>query len=201
MTVICNNGLKKEEVLTIFKQTGALLDGHFRLTSGLHSPQYFQCALVLQDPVQAQKLCWEIASQFMTESIDVVIAPAVGGIVVAQEVARLISARAIFAERENGVMTLRRGFSIKPDEKVLVVEDVVTTGGSIKEVIELVQSVGADLKGVGFLVDRSQGKVDFPVRKYSVLEMEVIIYEPDNCPICKQNIPVIKPGSRESFSK
>ena len=193
--------MKKEEVLTIFKQTGALLDGHFRLTSGLHSPQYFQCALVLQDPVQAQKLCWEIASQFMTESIDVVIAPAVGGIVVAQEVARLISARAIFAERENGVMTLRRGFSIKPDEKVLVVEDVVTTGGSIKEVIELVQSVGADLKGVGFLVDRSQGKVDFPVRKYSVLEMEVIIYEPDNCPICKQNIPVIKPGSRESFSK
>jgi orotate phosphoribosyltransferase len=195
------NSLKKEEVLTIFKQTGALLDGHFRLTSGLHSPQYFQCALVLQDPVQAQKLCWEIASQFMTENVDVVIAPAVGGIVVAQEVARLISARAIFAERENGVMTLRRGFSIKPDEKVLVVEDVVTTGGSIKEVIELVKSVGADLKGVGFLVDRSQGKVDFPVRKYSVLEMEVITYEPDNCPICKQNIPVIKPGSRESFSK
>jgi orotate phosphoribosyltransferase len=194
-------GLKKEEVLTIFKQTGALLDGHFRLTSGLHSPQYFQCALVLQDPVQAQKLCWEIASQYMTENIDVVIAPAVGGIVVAQEVARLISARAIFAERENGKMTLRRGFSIKPDENVLVVEDVVTTGGSIKEVIELVQLMGADLKGVGFLVDRNQGKVDFPVRKYSVLEMEVITYEPNNCPICKQNIPVIKPGSRESFSK
>jgi len=193
--------LKKDEVVAIFKQTGALLDGHFRLTSGLHSPQYFQCALVLQDPIQAQKLCWEIASQFMTENIDVVIAPAVGGIVVAQEVARLISARAIFAERENGVMTLRRGFKIEPDDKVLVVEDVVTTGGSIKEVINLVQSVGADLKGVGFLVDRSQGKVDFPVRKFSVLEMEVITYEPENCPICKQNIPVVKPGSRETFSK
>ena len=193
--------MKKDEVVAIFKQTGALLDGHFRLTSGLHSPQYFQCALVLQDPIQAQKLCWEIASQFMTENIDVVIAPAVGGIVVAQEVARLISARAIFAERENGVMTLRRGFKIEPDDKVLVVEDVVTTGGSIKEVINLVQSVGADLKGVGFLVDRSQGKVDFPVRKFSVLEMEVITYEPENCPICKQNIPVVKPGSRETFSK
>ncbi|MBC8181110.1 orotate phosphoribosyltransferase [candidate division KSB1 bacterium] len=190
--------MTKDEVLTVFKQTAALLDGHFRLTSGLHSPQYFQCALVLQDPVQAQKLCWEIAAQFMTDKIDVVIAPAVGGIVVAQEVARLVSARAIFAERENGEMILRRGFTIKPKEKVLVVEDVVTTGGSIKEVIELVQSAGADLKGVGFLVDRSQGKVDFPVRKFSVLEMEVITYEPESCPLCKQGIPVVKPGSRPS---
>ncbi len=189
--------MTKEEVLTIFKQTGALLDGHFRLTSGLHSPQYFQCALVLQDPMQAQKLCWEIATQFMTEKIDVVIAPAVGGIVVAQEVARLINARAIFAERENGVMTLRRGFEIKPNEKVLVVEDVITTGGSIKEVINLVQSAKANLIGVGFLVDRSQGKVEFPVRKFSVLEMEVITYEPKNCPMCKQNIPLMKPGSRK----
>jgi len=189
--------LTKEEVLTIFKQTGALLDGHFKLTSGLHSPQYFQCALVLQDPIQAQKLCWEIASQFMTEKIDVVIAPAVGGIVVAQEVARLVSARAIFAERENEKMTLRRGFEIKSNENVLVVEDVVTTGGSIKEVIDLVQTSGADLKGVGFLVDRSQGKVDFPVRKVSVLEMEVITYDPESCPLCKQGSPAVKPGSRE----
>lgn len=189
--------MTKEEVLTIFKQTGALLDGHFKLTSGLHSPQYFQCALVLQDPIQAQKLCWEIASQFMTEKIDVVIAPAVGGIVVAQEVARLVSARAIFAERENEKMTLRRGFEIKSNENVLVVEDVVTTGGSIKEVIDLVQTSGADLKGVGFLVDRSQGKVDFPVRKVSVLEMEVITYDPESCPLCKQGSPAVKPGSRE----
>jgi len=193
--------LTKKEVLAIFKQTGALLDGHFRLTSGLHSPQYFQCALVLQDPVQAQKLCWEIAAQFMTENIDVVIAPAVGGIVVAQEVARLVSARAIFAERENGKMILRRGFEIKPGEKALVVEDVVTTGGSIKEVVELVQTAGADLKGVGFLVDRSQGKVDFPVKKFAVLEMEVITYEPENCPLCKQDIPVVKPGSRQLSAK
>ncbi len=193
--------MTKKEVLAIFKQTGALLDGHFRLTSGLHSPQYFQCALVLQDPVQAQKLCWEIAAQFMTENIDVVIAPAVGGIVVAQEVARLVSARAIFAERENGKMILRRGFEIKPGEKALVVEDVVTTGGSIKEVVELVQTAGADLKGVGFLVDRSQGKVDFPVKKFAVLEMEVITYEPENCPLCKQDIPVVKPGSRQLSAK
>ena len=188
--------MTKEEVLTIFKQTGALLDGHFRLTSGLHSAQYFQCALLLQDPVQAQKLCWEIASQFMTENIDVVIAPAVGGIVVAQEVARLISARAIFAERESGSMILRRGFVINPDERVLVVEDVVTTGGPIQEVIGLVQSAAAKLIGEGFLVDRSRGKVEFPARKFSVLEMEVITYEPAMCPLCKQNIPLVKPGSR-----
>jgi len=193
--------LTKDEVLSIFKQTGALLDGHFKLTSGLHSPQYFQCALVLQDPVQAQKLCWEIASQFMTENIDVAIAPAVGGIVVAQEVARLVSAKAIFAERENGKMTLRRGFAIKPNEKVLVVEDVVTTGGSIKEVVDLVQNAGADLKGVGFLVDRSQGKVEFPVKKFAVLEMEVITYDPNSCPLCEQNIPVVKPGSRALTTK
>jgi orotate phosphoribosyltransferase len=193
--------LTKEEVLKVFKQTGALLDGHFRLTSGLHSPQYFQCALVLQDPMQAQKLCWEIATQFMTEKIDVVIAPAIGGIVVAQEVARLISARAIFSERENGAMTLRRGFEIGANEKVLVVEDVVTTGGSIKEVINLVRSAKADLKGVGFLVDRSQGKIEFPVRKFSVLEMEVITYEPENCPMCKSNIPLVKPGSRNEQLK
>ena len=156
--------MKKEEVLSIFKATGALLDGHFRLTSGLHSPQYFQCALVLQDPIQAQKLCWEIVIQFIEQKINVVIAPAIGGIIVAQEVARLIGARSIFAERENNKMVLRRGFQIKPGERVLVVEDVVTTGGSVKEVIDLVVAANADLKGVGFLVDRSQGKVEFSVR-------------------------------------
>lgn len=193
--------MTKEEVLAIFKQTGALLDGHFKLTSGLHSPQYFQCALVLQDPVQAQKLCWEIAAEYMTKKIDLVIAPAIGGIVVAQEVARLLSARSIFAERENGKMTLRRGFEIKSQENVLVVEDVVTTGGSIKEIIELVQSANANLCGVGLLVDRSQGKVDFPVQNFAVLEMEVITFEPKNCPLCKQGIPVVKPGSRAFSTK
>ncbi len=188
--------MNKEQVLSIFKATGAFMEGHFRLTSGLHSPHYFQCALVLQDPRQAQKLCWELAAQFMDQKINLVIGPAMGGIIVAQEVARLIGARAIFAERENGKMILRRGFQIKPDEKVLVVEDVVTTGGSIKEVIDLVLAAKAALMGVGFLVDRSRGKVKFTVPTYSVLEMDVITYPPENCPLCRQKIPIVKPGSR-----
>ena len=189
--------MTKEEVLILFKATGALLEGHFLLTSGLHSPQYFQCARVLQYPQHAQKLCWEIAYQYMSNKINVVIGPALGGIVVAQEVARLMSARAIFAEREEGKMTIRRGFEIKSTEKVLVVEDVVTTGGSIKEVINLVQEKGANLVGVGFLVDRSQNRISFSVPKFSVFEMDVVTYQPDECPLCKQGVPVVKPGSRK----
>jgi len=187
----------KEEVLHIFRETGALLEGHFLLTSGLHSPQYFQCARVLQHPSLAQKLCGEISIPFIGEHIDVVIGPAMGGIVVAQEVARLVNSRAIFAERENGKMTLRRGFEIKPGERVVVVEDVVTTGGSIKEVIELVRDLGGDIAGAAFLVDRSQGKVKFDVPVTSLLQMDVVTYAPDDCPLCRENIPLIKPGSRK----
>ena len=189
--------MSKEEVLNLFKETGALLEGHFRLTSGLHSPHYFQCAKVLQYPQHAQKLCWEIACYFMTEKINLVIGPALGGIIVAQEVARLLSARSIFAEREDNKMTLRRGFEIKPGERVLVVEDVVTTGGSIMEVIDLVQKASAHLVGVGFLVDRSQQRASFDVPKFSVIEMDVVTYQPDACPLCKKGIPVVKPGSRK----
>ena len=189
--------MTKEELLTLFKETGALLEGHFLLTSGLHSPQYFQCAKVLQYPQHAQKLCWEIAYKYMSEKVNVVIGPALGGIVVAQEVARLMSCRGIFAERENGKIILRRGFEIKPNEKVLVVEDVVTTGGSIKEVIQLVQDSGANLVGVGFLVDRSQNRISFDVPNFSVFEMDVVTYQPDECPLCKQGFQLVKPGSRK----
>jgi orotate phosphoribosyltransferase len=189
--------LTKEEVLTLFKETGALLEGHFLLTSGLHSPQYFQCARVLQYPQHAQKLCWEIACNFMSEKVNMVIGPALGGIVVAQETARLLSCRGIFAEREDGKMALRRGFEIKPNEKVLVVEDVVTTGGSIKEVIQLIRDSGANLVGVGFLVDRSQNRVQFDVPKFSIIEMNVVTYQPDECPLCKQGVQLVKPGSRK----
>lgn len=189
--------MTKQEVLNIFKETGALLDGHFLLTSGLHSPQYFQCARVLQYPQHAQKLCWEIAYNFMSANVNVVIGPALGGIVVAQEVARLMSCRSIFAERENNRMTLRRGFEIKPNENVLVVEDVVTTGGSINEVIQLVKDIGANLVGIGFLVDRSQNRVQFDRPKFSLLEMEVVTYQPDECPLCKQGVELVKPGSRK----
>ncbi len=189
--------MTKEEVLTLFKETDALLDGHFLLTSGLHSPQYFQCARVLQYPQHAQKLCWEIAYNFMSEKVNLVIGPALGGILVAQEVARLLSCRGIFAEREHGEMTLRRGFGIKSNEKVLAVEDVVTTGGSIKEVIQLVQHSGAKLVGVGFLVDRSHNRIKFEVPKISVIEMDVVTYRPDECPLCKKGVKLVKPGSRK----
>jgi len=189
--------LTREEVLDLFKATGAFLEGHFLLTSGLHSPHYFQCAKVLQYPQHAQTLCWEIAYNFMTEKVDVVIGPALGGIIVAQEVARLIHARAIFAEREEGKMTLRRGFEIKGGERVLAVEDVVTTGGSINEIIGLAHRAGATLVGVGFLVDRSQQRVQFDVPKFAVMTMDVVTYAPENCPLCQQGIPIVKPGSRK----
>lgn len=189
--------MTREEALQIFRDTGALLDGHFRLTSGLHSPQYFQCAKVLQYPHYAEKLCREIANHFKDEKIDVVVSPAIGGIVVGQEVARLLGCRAIFAERENGAMTLRRGFEINPAERVLVVEDVVTTGGSLKEVVELAKSAGAAIVGVGFIVDRSAGKVTFDVPGYAVLQMKVVTYQPESCPLCKEGIPIEKPGSRK----
>jgi len=189
--------MTKEKALAIFRQTGALLEGHFRLTSGLHSPQYFQCAKVLQYPKYAEQFSQEIANRYLSEKIDVVISPAIGGIVVGQEVARLLSCRAIFAERENNMMTLRRGFEILADERVIAVEDVVTTGGSIQEVITLAKQAGAIVVGIGFIVDRSAGKVAFDVPKFSVLQMEVVTYPPDDCPLCKQGLPVVKPGSRK----
>lgn len=189
--------MTNDDVLNLFKETGALLEGHFLLTSGLHSPQYFQCAKVLQYPQHAQKLCWEIAYNYMSEKVNVVIGPALGGIIVAQEVARLINARAIFTEREDNKMTLRRGFEIKPGEKILVVEDVVTTGGSIKEVINLAAQAGGIIVGTGFIVDRSNNRVTFTVPRFSVIQMDVVTYLPSQCPLCQQNIPVVKPGSRK----
>ncbi|MBN2008332.1 orotate phosphoribosyltransferase [candidate division KSB1 bacterium] len=189
--------MEHDDVLELFRKSGAFLEGHFLLTSGLHSPHYFQCAKVLQYPNSAQKLCWEIANHYMTKKISVVIGPAIGGIVVAQEVARLINARAIFAERQDGKMTLRRGFELLPEDRVLVVEDVVTTGGSIKEVIDLVKESSASLQGVGFIVDRTQGKVQFDCPSFSLLKMDVITFSSQECPLCNQNLPLVKPGSRK----
>jgi orotate phosphoribosyltransferase len=188
--------MTKEEAIKIFESTGALLNGHFMLTSGLHSPQYFQCAKVLQYPRYTELLCNEIVKNVKDERIDCVISPAIGGVVVGQECGRLLKCRAIFAERENGVMTLRRGFEIRHDERVLVVEDVVTTGGSVKEVVGLVKSVGAEVAGVGFIVDRSNGKKLFEEPSYSVFQMDVVTYKPDKCPLCKEGLQLVKPGSR-----
>lgn len=184
------------EILQIFKQTEALLEGHFLLTSGLHSPNYFQCAKVLQFPKHCENFCRSIAEHFRNDKIDVVISPAVGGIVVGTEVGRILDTRTIFAERQDGKMTLRRGFSVSKGENVLVTEDVVTTGGSVFEVIELVKSFGANVVGVGYVVDRSNGKVDFGVKKISLLQVEVITFKAEDCPLCKQGSEATKPGSR-----
>ena len=189
--------LPKEDLLDIFRQTNALLEGHFLLTSGLHSPQYFQCAKVLQYPKYLHLLSGEIAKHFEFSEIELVISPAIGGIVVGTEVGRMMDTRTIFAERENNVMMLRRGFEIKKGERVLVVEDVVTTGGSVNEIIQLVKEAGAKLAGVGYIVDRSNGKTLFNTKAYSVLKMDVVTYKAEACPMCKQGIPAVKPGSRK----
>lgn len=189
--------LPKEEILQIFRETDALLDGHFLLTSGLHSPHYFQCAKVLQYPKYLHLLSGEIAKHFEYSEIELVISPAIGGIVVGTEVGRMLAARTIFAERENGVMNLRRGFGIKKGERVLAVEDVVTTGGSVKEIIQLVENAGATLAGVGYIVDRSNGKTTFNAKTFSVLQMDVVTYAPESCPLCKEGTPAVKPGSRK----
>jgi orotate phosphoribosyltransferase len=189
--------MNKSEILSIFKRAEALLEGHFKLTSGLHSPQYFQCAKVLQHPEYLQLLCSYIAGFYKDKNIQVVISPALGGIVVGQEVGRQLNARTIFTERQDGVMQLRRGFEIKQGENLLVCEDVVTTGGSTLEVINIALNAGGNVIGTASIVDRSNGKVKFDTpHQNSVLQLEVTTYKPEDCPLCKQNIPIIKPGSR-----
>jgi len=189
--------LTEDEVLKIFKKTEALLSGHFLLTSGRHSNKYFQCAKVLQYPQYNLSICKNIADYFRSYNFDTVICPAIGGIVVGQEIARQLGKRFIFAERENNIMSLRRGFKLSPGEKVLVCEDVVTTGGSVFEVIDLVKHNGANVAGVGFIVDRSNGKVKFGYPQYSLIKIEVISYLSDECPLCKEGIELVKPGSRK----
>jgi len=186
-----------QEILDIFKETGALLSGHFQLTSGLHSPQYLQCALVLQYPDRAEHLGRLLATRFDKQGIEAVAAPAIGGIVVAHEVARALGVRALFTEREAGVMTLRRGFRINPGERVLVVEDVVTTGGSTKETIDAVTQAGGLVVAASSLVDRSGGAVDVGVPRASLLTLTVPAYDPSDCPLCREGLPAIKPGSRK----
>ncbi|MFX4261470.1 orotate phosphoribosyltransferase [Pelotomaculum propionicicum] len=188
--------LNTEEVVSIFKKTGAMLTGHFKLTSGRHSDRYFQCAMVLQHPEHTGALCRELAARFAGEDVSAVIGPATGGIIVSYETARALGVRGIFTERENGVMSLRRGFSIEPGERVLVVEDVITTGGSVLEVIDVVRSLGGVVVGAGVLVDRSGGKVDLGVRKEALLVTDAVSYDPEQCPLCRDGIPAVKPGSR-----
>lgn len=190
-----------EEVLKVFEENQALLKGHFLLTSGLHSSRYLQCALVLQHPVVAEKLCSELAAKAKANpkigQIDLVIAPALGGVIVAHEVARTLGVRALFTERQEKVMTLRRGFSIKPGERCFVVEDVVTTGGSTREVMEVVASLGGIAAGAGSLIDRSGGAVDLGVPRQALAILEVPTYKPEDCPMCAEGSTAVKPGSRQ----
>ena len=184
------------QVLDIFRETGALLQGHFILTSGRHSASYFQCAKVLQYPEHLQLFANEIVNYFRDLSIDLVISPAVGGIVLGTEVGRQLNVQTIFTERESGVMTLRRGFEILARNNVLVVEDVVTTGGSVQEVMNVAIKAGANIVGVGVLLDRSGGAVKLHDNQFCVTEMEVVSYEADEVPEKLASIPILKPGSR-----
>ena len=192
--------MTKDGVIDICIKTGAWLEGHFILTSGYHSPHYFQCAKVLQYPEYNQLFSKAIADHFCGKKIDLVISPAVGGIVLGTEIGRQLNVRTVFSERENGEMKLRRGFEINKGENVLVCEDVVTTGGSVFEVIELVKRSGANLAGVGFIIDRSNGKVNFGADQFSLAKMEVIKFEEDKLPEWLKKIPVTKPGSRNISS-
>jgi len=185
------------DILDIFIKTDALLNGHFLLTSGRHSNSYFQCAQVLQYPEYNEIICRLIAGHFKSYEIDAIISPAIGGIIVGQEVARLLGKKSIFAEREEKTLSLRRGFRIEPGANYLVCEDVVTTGGSVFEVIDIVNKGGGIVAGVGFIVDRSNNKVQFGVPQFSTLQLDVVSYQPDECLLCKDNIPAVKPGSRK----
>src|ERR1051326_8765120 len=186
-----------DEILSLFRKSNALLRGHFELTSGLHSPQYLQCAKVLQYPEHAERLCAEIANRFRNAATDAVIAPALGGIVVGQEVGRQLGVRTMFAERQNGELVLRRGFEISRGERVLVCEDVVTTGGSVREVAGIVNRCGGTVVGMAAIVDRSGGKA-FPSDFFATMTMEVVTYTKEECPLCREGLPVEKPGSRKS---
>ena len=185
-----------DSVLALFRRVGALLEGHFRLTSGLHSSAYLQCALVLQHPAEAEACGAAIAERVREAGATVVLSPALGGIVIGQEVARALGVRALFAERQDGRLTLRRGFVLGPSDRVLVVEDVVTTGGSTQETIDVARAAGATVVGAASIIDRSGGNQTIDVPYTALASITVPTYQPDACPLCAQGLPVVKPGSR-----
>lgn len=185
------------DILEHFRQSGALLEGHFILSSGLHSPNYLQCALALQDPKDAALFGRLIADQFRNTEIDSVASPAIGGLVIGFAVAHALNDRFIWTERQNGEMTLRRGFTLKPDEKILVVEDVITTGGSTRECIAALEQNGGKVIAAASIIDRSNGRAEVGVPRISLVEMDVPTYKPEDCPMCARGDVAHKPGSRE----
>lgn len=188
--------MNAQSVIERFRRSGALLEGHFRLTSGLHSSGFMQCALVLQHPAEAEALGAALADHFRDARVQAVLSPAIGGIVIGQEVGRALGVRAMFSERQDGTMTLRRGFTIEPGERILVIEDVVTTGGSTRETIDVARAAGATVVGAGAIIDRGDDthRVDVPFRALATMGWPT--YKPDACPLCLAGQPVVKPGSR-----
>lgn len=191
--------LTEQRVTEILKQAGVLLEGHFLLTSGRHSDKYLQCARIFRNTKYSEELCSALAELYANSNVQLVIGPAMGAVQMAYEVSRHIGCENFFTERdENGAMTLRRGFAIEPGQRVLVVEDVVTTGGSVKEVVELIQNAGGIVAGVGSIVDRTAGKIDFGVPFKAVYSADVTSWEATECPLCKDGVhELVKPGSRK----
>lgn len=187
--------MDNQTMLQIFEESGAILSGHFLLTSGRHSDRYMQCAKLFVYPDKAEMICKALAEK-ITVKADYIASPAIGGIIMGYEVARQLKVPNVFFERQDGIMTLRRGFSIPEGARVLVVEDVVTTGGSVKEVAAALHEMGIEVVGVASIVDRSNGKVDFGVPYFNLLSMDIKSYEAAECPICKTGLPLVKPGSR-----
>lgn len=192
--------MDKNKILKIFKETKLMQKGHFLLTSGRHSDTYMQCARLFEYPKYSEMMATDIADAYKDDNVDLVIGLAVGGIILSYEVSRQLGVRNVFAERVDGAMTLRRGFEIFEGQNVLVVEDVVTTGGSVVEVINLLKEIGAQVAGIGLVVDRSNGKVDFGCKKHAVYTTEVVSYDAKECPICNRDITLVKPGSRKKIS-
>ena len=188
--------LTSNQVLDLFRRVGALLEGHFKLSSGLHSPGYLQSALVLQYPSEAEALGAALGEAVRPLRPDLVMSPALGGIVIGQEVARALNVPAMFAERQDGKLTLRRGFMLSPSDRVVVVEDVVTTGGSTRETIDVATALGAAVVAAASLIDRGGDPVRVPVPLFSLVQMSVPSYDAESCPLCAKGLPVVKPGSR-----
>jgi len=184
--------MTKEDIFKIFNKTETIKKGHFRLTSGLHSDTYLDKFQVLQYPKWTEKLCLELASRFRDDKIELVIGPTMGGIILAYEMARVLKARNIFAEKIEGKRFLRWGFDIKPEERILVVDDVATTGESVKEIIKLIRGKRGYLVGVGLLADRSGGMINFGIKTESLITLDLKTYSPNNCPLCKKGIPLLK---------
>ncbi|MBU0700490.1 orotate phosphoribosyltransferase [bacterium] len=186
-------------IISLLLKTEGLLNGHFALSSGLHSGKYLQCAKILQYPIYATHFGASLAQRFKNQKVDAVIGPAIGGIIIAYEVARALGVRALFAEREEKEMRLRRGFEIKKGERIIVVEDVITTGGSVREVVQLVQGVGGEVVGIGALLDRSEGITIAGIKPAVLSTIKVETYDPQNCPMCKDKMPLVKPGSKQQI--